>query len=384
MAKILYIQDKMKNKAGMERILTAKINYLAEHTDHQLFLLTYEQNGCPFPFELNQAIHQISIDNSIPLRKDYSLLIWFSKYLSARKHFCHSLKEILKNVKPEIVVCNVYSFALLDIIIRISSSYSIKTIIESHTKVSSTFVSHKLKYNKVLYYLFQKWDKYILYQLKSTSYVVALTEQDANDWQPYVNKVVIIPNFITIVPKTVKNYSAKRVISAGRYAYEKGYDSLLQAWTKVTEDYPEWELHIYGDGERDTYKHLSEQYRITGSVFLHPSTPDIAEEFSNSSIFVMSSRYEGFGLVLVEAMSCGLPCIAFDCPYGPRNIIMNKHNGILVDNQDIDQLSKAIEYLIHNVTIRESYGRNAMNIINKYNRENIMNQWITLFNNLNN
>lgn len=372
----------MKDKAGMERILTAKINYLAEHTSHNLLLLTYEQNGCPLAFGLDKSVKHISIDNILPLRKGLSLFSWGKKYLQARNRFGRSFKEIIRQVQPDIIVCNVYSFPIIDLIIRISSARGVKTIIESHTKLSSTFISHKFKYNKVLYLILKKWDKYLLSHLKPASCVIALTEQDARDWKPYVKEVIIIPNFITIKPQPAKDYSTKRVISAGRYAYEKGYDMLLKAWTLVNKDYPAWELHIYGDGDIAPYMQQSEQLRITNSVFLHPSTSDIAKEFSNSSIFVMSSRYEGFGLVLIEAMSCGLPCISFDCPYGPRNIIKDKHDGILVKGKNIYNLAESLKLLISDTDIRKKYGLNALKSVNRFDKHSIMEQWINLISNL--
>ena len=369
----------MKNKAGMERILTAKINYLAEHTNHSLFLLTYEQSGCPLAFDLDKSVRHISIDNVLPLRKDSSLFSWFKKYLQTRNRFERNLKQVIEQVKPDIIVCNVYSFPIIDIIIRLCSTAKIKSIIESHTKLSSTFLSHKFKYNKVVYFLIKKWDILIISRLKSTSCVVALTEQDAKDWKPYVKEVVIIPNFITIEPKAVKNYSTPKIISAGRYAYEKGYDMLLKAWAMINKDYPDWQLHIFGDGDISPYVQLSEQLGIIDSVFLHPSTADIAEEFSKSSIYVMTSRYEGFGLVLIEAMSCGLPCISFDCPYGPRNIIKDKHDGILVKSNDINKLKDSLVYLMSDAAIRESYGLYALDGVKRFYKDAIMKQWLDLF-----
>lgn len=369
----------MKNKAGMERILTAKINYLAEHTDHHLFLLTYEQCGNPLSFDLDKSVQHISIDNIIPLRKDYSLLMWFKEYLNTRTRFSNNLKQIIDQIKPDIIVCNVYSFPVIDLIIRLSSFKGIKTIIESHTKLSSTLISNKFCYNKLLFLLFKRWDKYILNRLKPTSYVVALTEQDAHDWEPYVKNIVVIPNFITIEPKPVKDYTIKKVISAGRYAYEKGYDMLLKAWAMTIKNYPDWQLHVFGDGDRSPYAKLSEQLGIIDSVFLHPSTSDIAEEFSNSSIYVMSSRYEGFGLVLVEAMSCGLPCISFNCPYGPHEIIYDKTDGLLAKNGNIKDLSEKLSLLISNIDLRQRYGELARKDINRFNQGTIMEKWINLF-----
>ena len=106
MARILYIQDRMKNKAGMERILTAKINYLAQHTDHHLFLLTYEQSGAPLAFELDKSVQYIPIDNIIPLRKDYSLLKWLIKYLNARKQFRKNIMQEIEQTNPDIIICS--------------------------------------------------------------------------------------------------------------------------------------------------------------------------------------------------------------------------------------------------------------------------------------
>ncbi len=371
----------MKNRAGMERILTAKINYLAEHTNYQLYLLTYEQEGSPLPFDLAQSVQHLSIDHIIPLRKDYPICVWFIKFLATRKHFHKSFIKQIEDVKPDIVICNAYSFSVIDLIITASTSQGIKTIIESHTKLSSTLLSNKFRYNKILYSLTRKWDELIMNRLRPASNVVTLTIQDAKDWEPLVNNITVIPNFITIAPKNVKDYSAKRVISAGRYAYEKGYDMLLKAWAIVTEVYPDWELHIFGDGDSSSYAKMSQQLRISDSVFLHPSTSDIAEEFSNSSIYVMSSRYEGFGLVLAEAMSCGLASIAFDCPYGPRTIIEDKHDGLLVQREDIKQLSDGLLYLMSNKTIRTALGSNASEDIKRFNKESIMKKWINIINN---
>ena len=370
----------MKNRAGMERILTAKINYLAEHTNYQLYLLTYEQEGSPLPFSIAQSVQHISIDHIIPLRKDYSISVWFIKFLATRKHFHKSFIKQIEDIKPDIVICNPYSFSVIDLIITVSTSKGIKTIIESHTKLSSTLLSNKFKYNKALYSLIKKWDELIMNRLRPVSNVVTLTKQDAKDWEPFVNNITVIPNFITITPKNVKSYSAKRVISAGRYAHEKGYDMLLKAWAIVTEVYPDWELHIFGDGDSTPYAKMSQQLRISDSVFLHPSTSDISEEFSNSSIYVMSSRYEGFGLVLAEAMSCGLASVAFDCPYGPRTIIEDRHDGLLVQREDIKQLSDGLLFLMSDPMIRITFGSNASEDIKRFNKESIMQKWIDLIN----
>ena len=113
-----------------------------------------------------------------------------------------------------------------------------------------------------------------------------------------------------------------------------------------------------------------------------PATEDIAEEFAKSSIYVMSSRYEGFGLVLAEAMSCGLPCISFDCPYGPREIITDGEDGLLADDGNIENLAKKLEHLMSNEELRIEMGTMAIQNISRFKPDSIMAQWINLFNSI--
>ena len=113
-----------------------------------------------------------------------------------------------------------------------------------------------------------------------------------------------------------------------------------------------------------------------------PATKDIAKEYANSSIFVMSSRFEGFGLVLAEAMSCGLPCISFDCPYGPRDIITDGEDGILVENGNVQELARQMESLMSHVTLRQIMGKQAAHNITRYTPDTIMKLWIQLFESL--
>ena len=121
---------------------------------------------------------------------------------------------------------------------------------------------------------------------------------------------------------------------------------------------------------------------MNSNVHLMPATKNIVEEFSKSSIFVLSSRFEGFGLVLAEAMSCGLPCISFDCPYGPRDIITNEEDGILVENGNIMALAKALKRLMADENLRQSMGEKAIINVARYDSSNIMNRWEELFSSL--
>jgi len=380
--KLLFIIDKMKNYAGIERILTCKMNYIADKTSNQVFLCTYEQLSQELPFSLNSRITHIPINTPIPQRDKTTLIKWVRSYINARFEFKNQLLQLLNEVHPDIVICTVYSYQVLDIIIKSCHQLGIKTIMESHTKGETITMARKFSYNRILRYLLSLFDKYIMSSLKYCQCIVTLTKQDIPFWQHYAKHIEVIPNMLTITPKRVSNYEEKRVISAGRYMTEKGFDRLIMAWQFVNKKYHDWQLYIYGNGDSTSYQQLVNQYQLNGTVHLLPATDDIAAEFSKSSIYVMSSRYEGFGLVLAEAMSCGLPCISFDCPYGPREIITDGEDGILVEDGNIKELAQKIEELIAHSELREAMGTKAIQNIARYNPEPIMNRWITLFNNL--
>jgi len=380
--KILFIIDKMQNYAGIERILSCKMNYISELTPHNVFLTTYDQQSKDLPFQINENISYNPIHVPMPLREKMTFFGWVKAYLLARSQFIRQFKALLNIIRPDIVVCTVYSFQLLDIIISICHKQGVKTIMESHTKGETVMMAYKFNYNQHLHKLLSLWDHHIMKSLRHCSRVVTLTKQDVPFWQKYTKRIEVITNMLTISPKIVLDYGAKRVISAGRYMSEKGFDRLLKAWWLINKDFCDWELYIFGNGDITPYQEIAEHLHLGESVHLMPATDDIAEEFSKSSIYVMSSRYEGFGLVLAEAMSCGLPCVSFDCPYGPREIITNGEDGLLAKDGDIEDLAVKLEQLMYNEEVRKNMGAKAIQNIDRFKPEVIMNQWIYLFNNI--
>ena len=376
--RILYIINKMTNLAGIERILSCKMNYFADNTDYQILLTTYEQQNCELSFKLNDKITYKPIDISIPRRNHYSFIQWLILYILARKQFKTKFHNLLCHTHPDIVICTVYSYEVMDIIINSSNRMKAKVIMESHI-MGETVSMAKYQYNRILFKLFTFWDQHIMRSLKKCNIVVALTKEDASYWKQYTTKIAVIPNMLTITPKKVRDYNIKRVIAIGRFSHQKGFDLLLEAWYIINKSISDWHLYIYGNENREPYQRIVDKYQMNHNTHLMGATKDIVEEISKSSLFVMSSRFEGFPLVLGEAMSCGLPCVSFDCPYGPRDIITDGEDGILVENGNIDALARALEKLMEDVTLRKSMGEKAINNVSRYDRDTIMKQWEQLF-----
>ncbi len=380
--KILYVIDKMQNYAGIERIISCKMNYISKQTIHNVLLTTYDQQFKDLPFQLNEEISYHPIYVPMPLRNKTSFYSWLKAYILVRSHFKTQFRSLLNKNQPDIVICTVYSFQVLDIIIELCYKKGIKTIMESHTKGETVTMAHKFKYNRHLYKLALLWDQRIMKSLRHCSCVVTLTKKDVPFWQRYAKRIEVIPNMLTITPKKVLDYGSKRVISAGRYMSEKGFDRLLEAWYHIDSKFHDWQLYIFGNGDRHVYQAIVEKYEMNDRVHLMPATTDIAEEFSKSSLYVMSSRYEGFGLVLAEAMSCGLPSVSFDCPYGPREIINDGEDGLLAEDGNIEDLAKKLEQLMSDEELRIKMGTKAIQNIARFKPEVIMTQWINLFNNI--
>jgi glycosyltransferase involved in cell wall biosynthesis len=221
--------------------------------------------------------------------------------------------------------------------------------------------------------------------------------------------VTVIPDPITILREkgTVnsekfaaagkREVGVNRVVTIGRYAYQKGYDLLLQAWAEVERTRKEergrrneemrelenWTLDIYGQGDQTDYRQLMAELGIDSNrCHLNGPVEDVVKVYQDSSIFVLSSRFEGFGMVLVEAMACGLPVVSFDCPAGPDEIITDGVDGLLVPSGDVHALAGKLMTLMADEALRERLGQQARQSARRYEMAAIATQWKDLFDQL--
>lgn len=195
-----------------------------------------------------------------------------------------------------------------------------------------------------------------------------------------IRNLYVITNAISFIPEKSSTCLNKQVISVGRLTVQKGYDMLLDAWSRVVSMHPGWKLVIYGKG--DDYVKLQviiQQYKLGDSVHIFPPTRDIVNKYLESSVYVMSSRYEGFPMVLPEAMACGVPCVSFDAPCGPAEIISDGEDGFITPLGDVQRLAEKLSLLMSDDDLRIKMGKNARRNVMRYSVDRIMKQWVDLF-----
>ncbi len=216
-------------------------------------------------------------------------------------------------------------------------------------------------------------------KLKHLDQFIVLTEEDKKAWAELPN-ISVIPDPLSFSPTQKSSLSVKRVIAVGRYVYQKGFDLLLQAWATIERQYPDWQLAVFGDGNRTPYEQQMKELGIDDSrCHLYGPTTDIQQEYVNSSLFAFSSRFEGFGMVLVEAMACGLPVVSFDCPCGPKDIVRDSEDGILVENGNIELLAMSLSKMMRDEALRQAMSKAALKNVQRFRIEQIAEQWRNIF-----
>ncbi len=209
--------------------------------------------------------------------------------------------------------------------------------------------------------------------------VTALTPTDTANWERVMGHSVPIrwmPNAVTDLGGARSTTEDKVVVAGGRLVRQKGYDRLIDAFEKVAQKHPDWHLRIYGQGElRKRLRGRITRSAAPDNMHLMGFTDQLPQKLSEGSIFALSSRFEGFGLVLIEAMGCGLPVVSFDCKHGPADIIEHDVDGLLVTNHDIDGLAAAIESLIVDPERRRKMGEAALRKSQQYSAEAVSARW---------
>lgn len=366
----------MANMGGVERIFTEKMNYLADICKYDVFLITLYQGAHPLYYKLSSKVKHIDMGiriHTIYTQPLYKRLILKHKY---RKLIPKRFQQIITEINPDIIaaVAGKPTSFILDV------QTNSKIVMESHQAKCYTGVNYPWFYPSQMIKSIREYLVMKKVEKKSDA-IVTLTHGDAKEWN--AKDVVVIPNIVDLHNNTYSPLSNKVALFAGRFVYQKGLERMLESWKIVVDKRNDWVLKLVGEGEQK--KALIEQCKMLGIenyVIFEETTNNMTEEYYNTSIFLLTSKFEGFALVLAEAIQCGVPCISFDCPYGPAEIIDNGENGILVENENIEEFANAILKLIDDEDLRKKMGKAAIEKSKDYLPERIMPQWIDLFNKL--
>lgn len=363
--KILYIFRSLAVCGGIERILVDKMNYLAEHDD--IYLLTNEQGSHPIPYYLSDDVHHEDLNVRFYQKYRFRGLHRLTVAWKMAHRYRHLLEDRIRKINPDIIVCTTAD--RIGTIAKLKGS--IPLVVESHSICTRTLKNGRNWLHRRLYrYNF-------LRGLSNADVVVALTEGDAKEWRKYHSQVMVIPNFIHPHEEHISDCSAKKAIFVGRFDYQKRVQDAIRIWKKVRERHSDWVLEIYGDGEMR--QEVCSLASSVGGVTIHLPTSQIFHAYRECSFLISTSLFEPFGLVIPEAMSCGLPVVSFDCPYGPNNLIKNGKDGYLVKARDFDAFADSICKLMENPELRKDMGSTALVSSQRYSAEQIMTLWLQLF-----
>lgn len=372
--RIIYCIAKTHNSGGMERVLANKANYLIDQ-GHEIIIITTDQCGKQpyFPLDARIRCYDLGINYEENNGASFGnkLIHYPFKQIRHKKR----LGKLLKQLKADIVIsmfCNDASF-ITDI------NDGSKKIVEIHfSKFKRLQYGRKGIWKMADWYRTKADEKLV----KKFDRFVVLTQEDKGYWGNLPN-MEVIHNMLSFHSKEIAPLENKRVLAIGRYTYQKGFDYLLDAWKIVHREKPDWTLDIVGDGELQAQ--LQEQIfnnQLDSSVCLRPPTKKIEDIYKEASILVMSSRYEGLPMVLLEAESCGLPVVSFTCKCGPKDIVTDGMDGFLVPEADIDTLANRILLLMEDDKLRRDMGKAAKENSERFSEIIIMKEWIKLFENL--
>lgn len=357
--KLLYITNGISAPGGLERVLSIKASYLADKLGYEVHIITLNDahNSSFYMFSTKIQFHDISYSGNT-----------FQCFL----RYVHGVRRIVKSINPDIIsVCDdgLKGFFVPFLFGR----KPCPMIYERH--VSRLIALDGRKSSWIDFFRF----KFMNIGASFYDRMIVLTHDNLTEWSRLDN-LQVISNPLSFYPEKVSSLKSKRIIAVGKISYQKGYERLVEAWKLIHKDVPNWSIHIYGsETDGGKIRRLIKEYNLQDQIYLHAPTQNIEREYLGASIYAFPSRYEGFGMVLTEAMACGVPCVSFDCPCGPRDIIYHDIDGILVENDNIPKFANSLLKLIEDEVYRYKLAQNARQNVTRYCVENIIREWHTLF-----
>lgn len=340
--KIVIFSEGFTNKGGIERMTAELANLLVCENDVTLVVLKSCETS-QFAYNLDSKIKFISLNSSFSSFNLKNIL---------------SLRQQLKKIRPDSLI------TVATPLVRISApaiwGLNISNIGWEHFNL---FAGSKIG---------SCWKILSTYFVDMT---VLLTEVDAANYRRYhAINTVVIPNFSTIGSNIPSNCSDKVLLSVGRHSYEKGFDLLIKAWAKT--DRTDWILKIVGSGSlKEKHIELAKELNVTDSIIFADATSDIVSEYQSASCYVLSSRFEGLVMVLIEARMMGLTCVSFDCPNSPREIIRDSVDGFLVPPEDVDAMAAKLSEVLAYDNLKDFGALAREDAMKRYGSETALKMW---------
>ena len=373
--KIVYCTPSLYMAGGVERVLTLKANYFADIYGYDITIITTDGMQKPFFFFLSERVRVVNLDINFDEMWHRSFLSRLCLYIIKERKFKKQLSKELYRIKPDFTI----SLLRREINFLTDIHDGSKKIGEIHINRAHyrNFTPNRSNPVKALFSKY--WMSGLVKKVRQLDRFVVLTEYDRQAWQE-IPRVDVIPNPLPFYPRIISSIRKKRVISVGRYFDEKGYDLLLRAWAEIEKKYPDWQLAIFGEGNRPYYERIAASLGLDlNRCILNDSISDVEKEYLQSSVFVCTSRFEGFGMGIIEAMACGLPVVAFDCLWGPRSIITDGEDGLLVENGNIGKMAETLNSLLQDPYKIEIMGKHARENVQRFNIDVIAEKWKKLF-----
>ena len=366
---IAYSTESITRNGGIQTVTIVKANALAEIQGNEVYIVVPHINGTS-PRKISPKVHLINLNI-----KDYWVSVF--KQPARNREYKKLLQGVFEQIGPDIVI----STGLQDrnFLPKIKVSSNPVYIREIH------FMSN---YRRLMTESFKEnilalWSEFLDYRLSINRYdrIMLLSEEDRRRNWPNNPKAICMPNPLTITSKDRSPLNTKKAIAVGRLCHQKHFDALIKAWRSIADKYPDWSLDIWGGNGPlcETLKQLIVDLHLDNHVFLKGETPEITAKMAESSMIISTSIFEGMPLVLLEALSVGLPIVTFNYKYGANEIVTEGVNGFIVDEDDLDSLAERIGRLISNEPLRRKMGENAYLSSLRFLPEVIADRWMELF-----
>ena len=376
--KIVYCTPALYSAGGTERVVSLKANYFADVLGYDVTIIVTDGRNSNSFFHLSDKVKVINLGLNFEEIWNIPFIKKVFLYLKKQRNYKKLLKSELMRIRPDITITTLRRE--INFINEINDGS--RKIGEQHLSRSNYRRTDPRFTNICEKFFFRWWRNRVVSSLTKLDKLVVLTPDAASEW-PEVKNIMMIPDPLPIKVDRCSTTSYKRVITIGRYSFEKGYDLLLKVWSIVEKKLSDWQLDIFAMGDPTPYVKMMDDLSIDKKrCHLNSSVVDVEDEYMKSSILVQPSRTEGFGLVIVEAMSCGLPVVSFDCENGPRSIITNGEDGFLIPPFDVEMFANSLMRLMSDDDLRESMGEKGKQNSQRYDIDIVGQQWKQLFDEL--